>query len=67
MMRRCHMLDETGVLTRDGGSFVLQRDGGGRIALELGRVPVDLVEKRVRIVGAMLPDGRIAVEGVQPA
>lgn len=44
-------IDENGTLTRDGGAFYLRRDLGGRYQLELQRLPVDLVEKRVRLVG----------------
>ncbi|WP_448665182.1 DUF5818 domain-containing protein [Sphingomonas sp. CJ20] len=34
---------------RDGATFVLRRDLGGRYELELRRVTVDHVEKRVRV------------------
>lgn len=47
-------IDETGTLSRDGGAFYLCRDEGGRYQLELQRTPVDLVEKRVRLVGTVL-------------
>ena len=46
-----HKVDETGLLLRDGGSFYLRRDAGGRFALDLRRTPIDEVEKRVRLVG----------------
>jgi hypothetical protein len=46
---------ELGTLVRDGGAFVLRRDAGGRFRLELQRVPVNEVEKRVRITGSLLP------------
>ena len=57
-------IDETGTLVRDGGGFALNRDAGGRYRLDLPRVPVDEVEKRVRIVGALLDGGLVEVEGV---
>ena len=60
-------IDETGMLLREGGGFVLQRDAGGRWQLALGRMPVDLVEKRVRIVGIDAGDGVVETEGVAPA
>lgn len=60
-------VDETGTLLREGGGFVLQRDVGGRWPLDLSRVPVDLVGKRVRIVGVETAAGRVDVEGVRPA
>ncbi len=61
------MIDETGMLLRDGAAFVLQRDRGGRYVLELARVPVDHVQKRVRIRGMLCSDGRVAVDGISAA
>ena len=60
-------IDETGMLVRDGGGFLLQRDLGGRWPLDLSRVPVDLVGKRVRVIGVESGDGRIDADGVQAA
>ncbi|RYF12062.1 MAG: hypothetical protein EOO77_18135 [Oxalobacteraceae bacterium] len=47
-------IDETDTLIRVGSAFYLRRDLGGRYELELQRTPVDLVEKRVRLVGPTL-------------
>jgi hypothetical protein len=60
-------IDETGTLIRDGGAFYLRRDLGGRYELELQRTPVDLVEKRVRLVGTLVATGIVAADGVAPA
>jgi len=60
-------IDETGTLVRDGGAFALRRDGGGRYLLELQRVPVDHVEKRARVVGTLIGDGLVSVDGVAAA
>lgn len=60
-------VDETGTLVRDGGGFVLRRDLGGRWLLNLHRVPVDHIEKRVRIVGVVAGTDLVDVEGVAPA
>jgi hypothetical protein len=60
-------IDETGTLIRDGAGFLLRRDAGGRYALDLHRVPVDSVEKRVRITGVLVADGLVDVDGVAPA
>jgi hypothetical protein len=60
-------IEETGMLLRDGGGFALQRDAGGRWPLDLSRVPVDLVGKRVRIVGTETAAGRVDVDGVRAA
>ena len=60
-------IDESGMLIRAGGGFVLQRDLGGRWRLDLSRVPVDLVGKRVRIVGQEAGDGLVDVDGVRAA
>jgi hypothetical protein len=60
-------IDETGMLVRDGGGFALRRDAGGRYQLDLHRVPVDEVEKRVRIVGTLVADALVDVDGVSIA
>ncbi|MEH3037220.1 MAG: DUF5818 domain-containing protein [Sphingomonas adhaesiva] len=60
-------VDETGLLVRDGAAFILQRDAGGTWVLELRRVPVDHVQKRVRVVGTLSDAGRVTVEGVSAA
>ena len=60
-------IDETGLLVRDQGAFVLQCDRGARYVLELPRVPVDHVQKRVRVQGVMCGEGRVAAEGVSAA
>ena len=55
------------MLLRDGGGFVLKRDMGGYYRLELHRMPVDLVEKRVRVIGALIGPNHVDADGVQPA
>lgn len=60
-------IDETGLLLREGAGFELQRDAGGRYRLELARMPVDLVEKRVRVVGVRLDGNVVQADGVAPA
>lgn len=57
-------IDETGTLLRDGGSFYLRRDAGGRFRLDLRRTPVDEIEQRVRIVGTYVGDELVDVDGV---
>lgn len=57
-------IDETGTLIRDGSVFVLRRDAGGRFELELGRMPVDEVEKRVRVRGVLVADNLVSADGV---
>ena len=70
--RRRHMsaignrIDETGTLIADGGGFALRRDIGGRWKLDLHRVPVDYVEKRVRISGIIVADGLVDVVSLGP-
>jgi hypothetical protein len=58
--------DETGTLLRDAGGFQLRRDLGGRWKLDLHRVPVDHIEKRVRITGTIVGDDLVDVDGVSP-
>lgn len=60
-------VDETGRLLRDGAGFLLQRDSGGIFRLVLLRVPVDHVEKRVRVQGYYAGEGVVEVEGVADA
>ena len=60
-------VDETGTLIRDGGAFYLRRDVGGRYELELNRTPVDLVEKRVRLIGTLVGRNLVNADGVAPA
>ena len=60
-------VDETGRLIRDEAGFLLQRDRGGTYRLLLLRVPVDHVEKRVRIQGYYAGDDVVEVEGVAAA
>ncbi|KQN01510.1 MULTISPECIES: DUF5818 domain-containing protein [Sphingomonas] len=60
------VIDETGMLLRDGGAFYLRRDSGGRYQLELHRVPVDLVEKRVRVRGTLVGTDLVNADGVAP-
>jgi hypothetical protein len=59
-------VEETGTLIRDGRGFALRRDLGGRYRLDLHRVPVDHVEKRVRISGVMVASDLVDVHGVAP-
>lgn len=57
-------VNETGRLVRDSAGFLLQRDLGGTFRLILLRVPVDHVEKRVRVQGFYAGDDVVEVEGV---
>jgi hypothetical protein len=59
-------IEETGTLVRDAAAFVLLRDAGGRFQLELQRVPVNEVEKRVRITGVVVANCLVSVDGVAP-
>lgn len=55
------------MLLRQDGGFILKRDRGGCYRLELSRTPVDLVEKRVRVIGVMIGPDHVDADGVQPA
>lgn len=59
-------VEETGTLIRDGGGFALRRDMGGRWMLDMHRVPVDHVEKRVRISGVVVADRLVDVDALGP-
>lgn len=56
-----------GTLVRDGGGFALRAERGLLYHLQLHRVPVDHVEKRVRVVGTLIGERLIEAEGVAPA
>lgn len=60
-------VDETGRLLRDEAGFLLQRDLGGIYRLVLLRVPVDHVEKRVRVRGYYAGGDIVEADGVAPA
>lgn len=60
-------IDETGTLIRDRGGFALRADSGVLLRLDLPRVPVDHVEKRVRVRGRRRVDGIVEVDGVAAA
>ncbi|MDD1450086.1 DUF5818 domain-containing protein [Sphingomonas sp. H160509] len=60
-------INEIGILVRDGGTFYLRRDVGGRYELELHRTPVDLVEKRVQLIGTLVGPDLVNADGVAPA
>ena len=60
-------INEIGTLIRDGGAFYLRHDVGGRYELELHRTPVDLVEKRVRLIGTLVGPNLVNADGVATA
>ncbi|GGE89994.1 DUF5818 domain-containing protein [Sphingomonas prati] len=57
-------VDLSGTLVRDGGGFALQQDGGGLVRLDLHRLPVDRVEKRVRVIGTWIGEALVEADGV---
>ena len=59
-------IEETGTLLRDAGGFSLRRDLDGRWRLDLHRVPVDHIERRVRITGIVVGEDLVDVDGVAP-
>lgn len=65
MARTGDHIEESGTLVRDGGGFALRRDAGGTWRLDLHRVPVDHVEKRVLVTGTLVAEDRVDVEGVR--
>lgn len=53
-----------GTLLRDGASFAIRGQRGVIFHLQLQRVPVDHVEKRVRVKGVLIAQFVIEAEGV---
>jgi len=66
MDERGSQADLTGTLIRDTGGFALRSEGGTQIRLLLHRVPVDHMEKRVRVVGIWIDELTIEADGVAP-
>ena len=60
-------IDLFGTLIRDGAGFALRAERGVIYHLQLHRVPVDHVEKRVRVVGILIGERLIEADGVAPA
>lgn len=58
--------DLTGTLIRNDGGFALRIEGQAYIHLLFHRVPVDHVEKQVRVVGTWLDPHTIEADGVAP-
>ena len=56
-----------GTLIRDAGGFALRVEGGVTYRLLLHRVPVDHVEKQVRVVGIWLDAQTIEADGLAKA
>lgn len=56
-----------GTLIRDGAGFAIRAQRGVVYHLQLHRVPVDHVEKRVRVAGTLIEERLIEAEGVAPA
>jgi len=59
-------VEETGTLLRDGDAHVLRRDTGGRWKLDLHRVSIDLIDKRVRMIGVIVEEGLVDVMALEP-
>jgi len=60
-------VERIGTLVHDGAGFALATDAGERLHLILPRVPVDLVEKRVRVTGRLTAPTLLDADGVAPA
>lgn len=57
-------IELTGTLIRDGAGFALRAERGVIYHLQLHRVPVDHVEKQVRVAGTLIEERLIEAEGV---
>ncbi len=60
-------IELTGTLVRDGAGFGLRAERGVIYHLQLHRVPVDHVEKQVRVAGTLIGERLIEADGVAPA
>ena len=57
-------IELSGTLIRDGGGFAVRVERGVLFHLQLHRVPVDQVEKRVQIAGILIGERLIEVESL---
>ena len=64
-MQAGDLIDAHGLLIREGGAFYLRHEAGAPCLLTLRRVPVDEVQKQVRVIGTYAGDGTIDVDGIQ--
>lgn len=55
-----------GTLVRDSGGFALRSEGATPVRLVIHRVPVDHVEKRVRIMGVWIDEQTVEADGIAP-
>lgn len=60
-------IELSGTLIRDGGGFALRVQRGVLFHLQLHRVPVDQVEKRVIVTGTLVEKHLIEVESLMLA
>ncbi len=60
-------IELSGTLVRDGAGFALRAERGAIYHLQLNRLPVDHVEKRVRVAGILIGERLIEADGVAPA
>ena len=60
-------IELSGTLIRDGGGFAVRVERGVLFHLQLHRVPVDQVEKRVKIKGFLIEERLIEVESLSLA
>ena len=60
-------IDEIGTLVQAGGLTFFRRDNGGRYQLELHCLPVNLIKKRVRLVGTLVGPMLVHAGGITSA
>lgn len=58
--------EETGVLLREPGALILQRDDGGRWRLDADQGPQALLGKRVRVIGTRSAFDLLDVISIEP-
>lgn len=62
------IIDECGVIARDGDDTIFRREQGGRFMLEAAELREDLIGRRVAIHGILIAKATVLVERltVQP-
>jgi len=66
MMKLGSRIEEAGLLFRDGDTYFLRRDLGGRFRLDLHRVTAPSLEQRVQITGVLVGADHLDVSVITP-
>lgn len=66
MARLGSRIEETGLLLREGDTYLLRRDLGGRFRLDMRRVGPPAAGRRMQVTGVLVEDDLIDVSAIAP-